>query len=101
MVISGLPMPMQSLPPSIIAVPQSLVTPHTSASTRLTPLYHWAAVGALTVVLNQYPRVKSPDNARTRAAGSVPDEVPARKVVALLPVPNLLVPGDVAVNVPL
>src|SRR6185437_8248542 len=100
MVMSGLPMPRLTDPPLIRAVPQSVVPPQTSASTRAVPPYHCVELGAVIEVLNQKPIVKSSLRAVTNVPGSVPVEVPAVNAVALLLLAKRLAAPEVEVSVP-
>src|SRR5579862_1389347 len=97
MVLSGLPVPKAILPPLIKATPQSLVTPHTSASTRLLPLYHCEPPLAFMDVFIQNPTLKLP----VTTTGKVPDEMPDVNCRALLLVPNRLEVDATEVSVPL
>src|SRR5690606_35176622 len=101
MVISGLPMPKQTLPPSINAVPQSEVPPQTSASTSALPPYHWLLDDATIVVLNQNPTLKSSLTAVTSVNGKVPTEEPAVNAVAELLLPKRFVVAEVEESDPL
>src|SRR5450432_1494745 len=99
--MSGLPIPKQTLPPSINVMPQSFVTPPTSASMRLLPLYHCAPLAAVIDVLNQNPTVKSFCMAVTNETGNVPEETPEVNDNAAFECPKRSVVFVVEVRIPL
>ena len=101
MVISEAPMPMHTLPPSINAVPQSDVTPQTSASTIALPPYHWAELEATIDVLNQYPILKSLARAVASPDGKEPEDELETRLIALFATPNRLVVAVVELKLPL